>query len=283
MGESRVDPLFGIEARAQGWVPSPGYLLRRDRILHHLRQIPRGLEVLEIGCGAGALLADLRALGHRCTAVETSETARGAAAALHEADAGVVIALGPEADWAGRFDLVAAFEVLEHIEDDAGALKQWLGYAKPGGWLALSVPGGPHRWDASDEWAGHVRRYTREGLRAVVDAAGGEVVVLESYGFPLANMIAPVRAWSKRRGADPGSAEARTARSGVDRSIERRMLPVLRSWPGRLALRAAFQLQHWFAGTDRGPGFFLLARRLPPGRAQAQEDEARAERAEDGT
>lgn len=255
------DPFFGVVAPEEGWVPSPSYLLRRDRILRQLATLPPGLEVLEVGCGAGALLADLRRMGHRCSALETSPDARSLAGLLNRADPGVRLYGEPTDHWIGRFDVVAAFEVLEHIEDDRAAFRQWATWVKPRGHVILSVPAGPQRWDASDEWAGHVRRYTRQGLCDLVTECGFEIRAFESYGFPLANIIAPVRAAAKARLAAKDSIEARTAASGIERSRERSLFPFMNTMLGRQALSFFLWLQGRFASTDRGTGYLVLAQR----------------------
>lgn len=257
-----IDTVFGAPPPADSqWVPSPGFLLRRDRILKTMRDLPRGLELLEIGCGAGAMLADFSALGHTCTAVETSPGARADAARFHADNPSVTILGETNPEWRGRFDCVASFEVLEHIEDDHAALAEWMAYLRPGGYLVLSVPAGPHRWDASDEWAGHIRRYTRDGLTDLVASCGAEVERVETYGWPLANILAPIRARSKAQAGAANTVAARTADSGIERSAERRLLPILKSPPGRMAMRCFFAMQAAAASTDLGPGYLLLARK----------------------
>lgn len=257
-----VDPMFGIKpADAGGWVPSPGYLMRRQRILHHVKSLGTGLDILEIGCGAGATIADFRRFGHRCTAVETSDSARNVAAAIHKDDPDVSVYDSVDASWTSQFDLVAAFEVLEHIEEDQSAFSEWVSCLRPGGRAIVSVPGGPHRWDASDVWAGHYRRYTRESLAALATHAGANVELIESYGFPLANLIAPIRARAKTKSGAADTQAGRTADSGIVRGPEQRLLPYLESSPGRMILRACFGLQAMAARTDLGPGYFMIAQR----------------------
>lgn len=255
-------PLFGLSAPERGWVPAPRYALRRARLLPLAGRLGGG-RLLEVGTGAGALLPDLAALGFTCEALETSERAFELATALNP---GVKITQVPEAEWSGAFDALVSCEVLEHIEDDRGALEQWRGWLRPGGHLILSVPARASRWSASDVWAGHFRRYEKDGLRSLLESTGFAVLELESYGFPLSNLVEPVRAWSHaralRRYQGRGMQEA-TAQSGVVRGLELRLWPFQAGALGRLLFHAAFRLQEIFRHRDLGTGYLVLARRAP--------------------
>jgi SAM-dependent methyltransferase len=77
----------------------------------------------------------------------------------------VVAASGQALPLRVRFDMVAAFDVLEHIEDDIGALRAWRALLTPPGHLVITVPAGPELWSRRDDFAGHCRRYSRAGLR----------------------------------------------------------------------------------------------------------------------
>ncbi len=265
MGEgSGVRSLFGLAAPELGWVPAPRYALRRARLLALAADLRRG-RLLEIGPGAGALLADLAGLGFTCDAVESSEDAFRLASTLNTGPA-VHLQHEPDPAWAETFDVLVACEVLEHIEDDRAALAQWRAWLQPGGHLILSVPAHARRWSATDVWAGHFRRYEKAGLRQLLETSGFAVEELECYGFPLSNLVEPFRAWSharalRRRGEDDGKAAA-TAQSGVERGLEARLWPLQAGLPGRLLFRAAFRLQTLFRNQDLGTGYLVLARRI---------------------
>lgn len=70
------------------------------------------------------------------------------------------------------FDIIAMFDVLEHIEDDRGALEILRMRLKPGGRLVLSVPAYQWMWGEHDEVNLHFRRYTRGGLKRLLEDAG---------------------------------------------------------------------------------------------------------------
>jgi SAM-dependent methyltransferase len=254
-------PLYGPAIPERGWVPAPTYVLRRRRVLHLLSDRQPG-RIVEVGSGAGAMLADLSRLGFRCDALESSAQARELARIVNADDDRVAIHDTAPADWRGAFDTVLAMEVLEHIEDDSGALRSWAEWLRPGGVLLLSVPAHPRMWNASDVWAGHYRRYTRDGLRRVVEEAGLAIEHLECYGFPLSNIIDPVRARvhaRKLREEGPGHGRAHgSARSGTERGLETRLYPLQASWAGGLAMRFFFAMQYVFRGTDLGTGYIML-------------------------
>jgi SAM-dependent methyltransferase len=73
------------------------------------------------------------------------------------------------------FDVVAAFDVLEHCEPEKQAMRELTRVLAPGGRLLMSVPAYQWAWTDHDVQAGHYRRYTRHRLLAAVEAAGLEV------------------------------------------------------------------------------------------------------------
>jgi SAM-dependent methyltransferase len=124
-------------------------------------------------------------------------------------------------------DLVCAFEVLEHLEDDRLALEEWRSYIRPGGHLLLSVPAHPNRFGPMDTHAGHFRRYPPGGLKSLVESVGMVDVSCQLYGGPLGYALEAVRnridakklARLRHAGA---SMESLTAASGRTYQFERR-------------------------------------------------------------
>jgi SAM-dependent methyltransferase len=258
-------PLYGAALPARGWVPAPRYLLRRDRIHSLLDGQERG-RLLEVGCGAGALLFDLAESGFACDALETSADAFELATELHRDSPLVAIYRREDAAWAEAFDYVLAFEVLEHIEDDSAALARWRSWLKPDGCLMLSVPAHPSMWNASDVWAGHYRRYHRSGLTSLLERAGFTVEKFECYGFPLANVTEPIRAALrgrelKRKRRDHRHKATATGKSGILRDVETALYPIYSGWLGQSIMRLCFFIQNAFLRTEFGTGYLVLARR----------------------
>jgi SAM-dependent methyltransferase len=256
-------PVYGISAAERGWVPGPSYLLRRQRILSILAGLHAG-RLLEIGCGAGTLLHDIARRGFAVSALEPCAEARELARYINHDMPGLSIVAAEQDGWQGSFDYVFAFEVLEHIADDAAALKKWSSWLNPGGKLLLSVPAHPERWCASDDWAGHCRRYTRHGLMDLLQSCGFATQAVECYGFPLANLIEPLRACyhgrQLRRRAVRDQSDY-SFRSGIERSLETKLYPLQASWAGTLCMRFFFALQTLFLNTRLGTGFIALCTR----------------------
>jgi len=257
-------PLFGPSLSEKGWVPAPSFLLRRDRILRQMAACPPGT-LLEVGCGAGSLVLEFALRGYTCEAIETSEPALRVA---HELSGERVrFHQEPQPDWRGRFDYLFAFEVLEHIEDDRNALAQWHSWLRPGGMMLMSVPAHMRKWTATDVWAGHYRRYEREDLSALITQAGFAIDRIESYGFPLANILSPLRSRAhardlrRRRSVRTDLREHNNHMSGVQRNLESRFYPILASFPGRWSMQIACALQGLAAGRDWGNGYLVTARR----------------------
>ena len=263
---ARRSALFGVVAPTAGWAPPIRFLLRRARALRAIEGVPPG-DLLEVGCGAGALLDELAHRGWHAVGVDSSERARQVAAAIAAATGGKQRLLAaPDPEWSGCFDLVCALEVLEHIEDDRAAMRQWAGWLRPGGTLLVSVPAHQRRWNAGDEWAGHYRRYERADLLDVVRSSGLVVEHVECYGFPLGNLTewlgdATYRRKLIERAGAPATKEAASADSGVERGAALRMFRWLDTMPGRLGLRTALALQAATRKVEWGCGFLLRARR----------------------
>jgi SAM-dependent methyltransferase len=243
---------------AQAWYPGPRYLLRQQCILRLLRGLPPG-RVLEFGCAHGTLLRLLAERGFTGLGVDVSEEALGMAQQILAGLGGRMSAapLGAEAG-TGPYDYLMAFEVLEHIPDDRAALAAWRQFLRPGGRLLLSVPAHPEQWGPTDELAGHCRRYTRPGIRKLLEENRFSIDRFWCYGFPGANISQWFDARASRRmlAEHPGeSLEVRNARSGIDCAPLR---PYRWTWHNPL-FGLASGLQMLFVGTDWGNGYIVRA------------------------
>lgn len=166
--------------------------------------LPAEARILEIGCGTGGNLPMLSAFG-RLHAMEYDETARGIASALGccAVAAGGLPEPVPFAD--REFDLVCLLDVLEHIEDDEGALTRAGRLLNPSGRLLVTVPAYAWLWSTHDEAHHHRRRYTSGMLRRRARRAGLEVCRLGYFNSLLFPLIAGARLGAKLVGGKAGS------------------------------------------------------------------------------
>ena len=80
-----------------------------------------------------------------------------------------------------EFDVIGAFDILEHVEEDERILMQISTALKPGGFMLLTVPQHAWLWSPIDEYACHVRRYDASGLHSKIVAAGFQIIRSTSF------------------------------------------------------------------------------------------------------
>ncbi|MFA7174832.1 MAG: class I SAM-dependent methyltransferase [Kiritimatiellia bacterium] len=161
---------------------------------------------------------------------------------------------------AASFDLILAFEVLEHIEHDLLALERIHRSLRPGGFFLLSVPAFMNKWEAGDDWAGHFRRYEKDELRTKLHGCGFEICALWSYGFPITAMLYPLRQVYYRRQlkhAQPQDKTEASKQSGITRPLH---APAWSPWLAH-AMQPLFLLQHLARNSSLGDGWIVMAQK----------------------
>lgn len=154
---------------------------------------PLAGRALDLGCGNGGFLPELAARLPEVVGIDAYRESlararrRAPKALLIEADVLAVPLAG------GRFDLVSALDVLEHV-DPARFLAEVARLAAPDGWLLLSVPALPGLWSELDETAGHRCRFRLADLRGRLEAAGWRLAHATHYQFLLLPAV-----WVSRR------------------------------------------------------------------------------------
>jgi len=137
-----------------------------------------GREVLEIGAGHGTFTEMLAAEADRVVASDISQRCVSRLRERFSGAESVQIMHGSvdSAAALGPFDSVVLINVLEHIEDDDGTLRELRGrLLRPGGRVILWVPAFSFLYSDFDRKIGHYRRYTKAGLRAQLCDAGYQV------------------------------------------------------------------------------------------------------------
>jgi SAM-dependent methyltransferase len=179
----------GIEVRKLTELEDQHWWYRERR--HLLAKDVAGLtpgRAADIGAAGGGNTRVLQGLGWDVSAIEFGEDG---AQVCHERGIPVVrgdatrLPLAPAC-----LDLVVAYDVLEHLEDDKAAATGIFEALRPGGTFLVAVPCDPRLWSAHDDAVGHVRRYTRQTLSDLLSSAGFELSPLRSWNVLLRPVVA---------------------------------------------------------------------------------------------
>lgn len=138
--------------------------------------IPSGnLRILEIGAGIGALSYGLLQRGSLVSTdlseefVEVLKTRFGH---FDGFEARTWDATHPPWDGAGKFDVIVAINILEHIDNDVAVLESWKNLLTPEGRLLVLVPNYPRLYSPIDKAIGHFRRYKKSELEGKMHSIG---------------------------------------------------------------------------------------------------------------
>lgn len=169
MDRSVYDTMRAIE-RDHWW-----FRARRAILADQLAQLklPAGARILEVGCGTGGNLEMLARFGS-VTGVEPDEESRAYAAER----SGLPVLGGTLPDdlpaFEAPFDLIAALDVIEHLDEDGPSLAALRALLKPDGVLLTTVPAHPWMWSRHDELHHHKRRYRKDQYVELLRNAGFE-------------------------------------------------------------------------------------------------------------
>jgi SAM-dependent methyltransferase len=175
--EYAYDSLFAAESR-HFW-----FRARNSLILWALgRYFPGAVCFLEIGCGTGFVLSGVREAFPELALSASDVRAEGL---VHAASRLPGVSLfqmdARRIPFEAEFDVVGAFDVLEHIAEDESVLTAMARATKPDGGILLTVPQHRLLWSVVDDFSRHKRRYTRLELTEKVRRAGFEVVRVTSF------------------------------------------------------------------------------------------------------
>ncbi|MCK1341048.1 class I SAM-dependent methyltransferase [Bradyrhizobium sp. 38] len=183
------------------------WFVARNELLVGLaeRFFPTACRFLEIGCGNGVVL---RAFA------QSRQWRRLVGSELHPSGLTFARTRLPQVEFVqmdarhiparGAFDLVGAFDVIEHIADDEGVLRAIRAATVDGGGIIVAVPQHPWLWSRADEIAYHERRYRRGELEEKMRRNGYEVLFSSSYTSLLLPVMVASRLMSRGK---PGTEE----------------------------------------------------------------------------
>lgn len=146
------------------------------------RYFSQAASFMEIGCGTGFVLSGVRQALPELI-LSGSEIFSDGLTFANERLPGVELFQmdARRIPFREEFDVIGAFDVLEHIKEDEEVLSQMYQAVRKGGGILVTVPQHPFLWSQVDDYARHVRRYRARELKDRVKRAGFNVIRLTSF------------------------------------------------------------------------------------------------------
>jgi SAM-dependent methyltransferase len=173
------------------------WIVRRFEVLRALAGglIRQATSIAEAGCGHGLLqrqiedFYNVQVTGFDLNAAALEQTAsRVSPVCCYD-----LLEQAPE--YAGRFDLIFLFDVLEHVADEDGFLRALRFHLAPGGKVLINVPAFQSLLSRYDRAVGHLRRYSIDSLTGVARRNGMAVSSFSYWGLPLMPLLVLRKLW----------------------------------------------------------------------------------------
>lgn len=154
------------------------------------RYFPDIEDFFELGCGTGYVLSCLEKAFSSLSLYGGEVFVKGLKLASQRLSRAELVQMDARRiPFEDEFEVMSAFDVLEHIEEDEVVLQQMHRAVRQGGGIILTVPQHPFLWSNTDDYAHHVRRYTAKELKTKVENAGFEVQKMTSFVSLLLPML----------------------------------------------------------------------------------------------
>jgi SAM-dependent methyltransferase len=158
------------------------------------RYFPNAKTFLEIGCGTGFVLSGIHREFPDLTLYGSDIFSEGLVYAEERVPEAAFFQMDARnIPFENEFDVIGAFDVIEHIEEDEIVLSSIFRAVKSGGRIILTVPQHQWLWSKNDEIACHKRRYSQKDLAVKMEKAGFRVLRLTSFVSFLLPMMAASR------------------------------------------------------------------------------------------
>lgn len=161
---------------------------------------PSAQSLLEIGCGTGFVLQGFRSTFPTLKLAGSEVLFDGLVVASHRVPTAKLFQLDARRiPFEDEFDVIGAFDMLEHVKEDDIVLRQMYQAVRPGGGIIITVPQHRWLWSDMDAVSGHWRRYRRRELQQKVRKAGFSVVAVRSFVSLLLPLLLAARLAKKRK------------------------------------------------------------------------------------
>lgn len=248
--------VHGMQTHRWGTQPEmfgPRHEHRLAMIVREAERLRRGARLLDAAVGLGQLAKRLEQYGFRVLGLDFSFDA-----ALHvRRTSSLPVVVGDLARMPfreGAFEGVTTGETLEHLDDDASAVREIGRVLRRDGICVATVPALRSLWSASDDYYEHRRRYSRAELESLFANAGLTVEKASYWGFPVVLaydtiFLLPMNKRRARRSVEDDPALQSVARAGRSRLLVG-------------IVRAIFAIDRLFGWLPFGPGLLMVARRI---------------------
>lgn len=189
--EQFYEQMFDLEA-GNFWFRSRSKLINL-MIKKYFREAK---SMLEIGCGSGYVLSTIEKTYPGLSLSGSEIFTRGLSFAANRVRKTALFQMDARGiPFENEFDVIGAFDVIEHIEEDQRVLTEMHRAVRAGGGIILTVPQHKWLWSYADEYTHHKRRYTANGLRGILEKAGFRIIRTTSF----VSLLLPVMYLSRLR------------------------------------------------------------------------------------